>query len=487
MRRSTVFLAIALVPAVAQLVCFAIALVLRAGYPMDLEWLEGAQLYEAFRFAHGLPVYGSPSQGFVPCPYPPLFHLLVAALGRCFGFDYWTGRAVSLASLGAAVVVQARTVARAAPSRRLGWALATMGAAGVAASYRPLEASMDLARVDMMGFAVVCVAAALSRRYPLGWGRRMAVGVLLCAAVYTKQTNAFYAAWIVVSLVRRDGRGAAAVAAIAAGLALTALVALQRSTGGWFLTWMTVMRHHALVPAKCAVAGVVVAGCAGGLGAVLVAFRRRGWLSDESRFWCGMLAASIPACVGPWLTGGGWVNNFIGLAMTAVLVGLLLTCDALRGTQRARTTERLVVATLSALLLGALYDPMKNVPSGARVRDAEALHAKVRSLDGDVLVPMYPFVAARDGKATPQISLVAYLDTVGPGRLNADPAAAIRGKDARWVVLCGHAQEDDVPRWLGPTYTDERLDLRVQALEETDGSVVTLLKRVPAGETSGEK
>ena len=237
------------------------------------------------------------------------------------------------------------------------------------------------------------------------------------------------------------------------------------------------MRHHALVPAKCAVAGAVVSACAAGLGAVLVAFRRRGWLSDASRFWCGMLAASVPACVVPWLTGGGWVNNFIGLAILAVLCALLLACDALRATDASVTRERLVVATLSALLLGALYDPMANVPDRARVRDAEALHAKVRSLDGDVLVPMYPFVAARDGKSTPQISLVAYLDTVGPGRLNADAAAAIRGKQAAWVVLCGHSQEEDVPRWLGPGYTDERLDLRVQALKEADGAGVTLLKR----------
>jgi hypothetical protein len=335
---------------------------------------------------------------------------------------------------------------------------------------------MDLARVDMMGFAVVCVAAALSRRRPLGWGGRVSLGILLCAAVYTKQTNAFYAAWIPLSLVRRDARGAAAVVAIASGLALTALIGLQRSTGGWFLTWMTVMRHHALVPAKCVVASVVVAACVAALAAVLAAFRRRGWLSDDSRFWCGMLAASVPACVAPWLTGGGWVNNFIGLAMTAVLCVLLLACDALRAADGG-ARERLIVATLSALLLGALYDPMSNVPDRARVRDAEALHARVRALDGDVLVPMYPFVAARDGKATPQISLVAYLDTVGPGRVNADAAAAIRGKQATWVVLCGHSQEDDVPRWLGPGYVDERLDLRVQAPKEADGAMVTLLRR----------
>jgi hypothetical protein len=498
MRRSTLFISIALVPALAQIVCFAVALGLRLGYPMDLEWLEGPQLYEAFRFVHGLPVYGPPTQGFVPCPYPPLFHLVVGAVGWCFGFDYWTGRVVSGVSIAIAIAVQSSAVIRAAPSRRLGWVLATMGAAGVAASYRPLEASMDLARVDMMGFAVVGVAAWVSRRPPLRPIRSVVLGLLLCASVYTKQTNLFYCAWIVAFLARRDRRAAATAVTVAAGLGVVALVALERWTSGWFWTWMTVMRHHGLVPAKCAIGGAIVAICAAALGSVLAAFRRRGWLSDESRFWCGMLGASIPACVGPWLTGGGWVNNLIGLTIVAILVVLMLVCDAVRGMRAvaavgaarskradpnenvglAGAVERSIVAVLSALLLGALYDPMSNVPNAARVHDAEALHTIVRSLDGDVLVPMYPFVAPRDGKTTPQISLVAYLDTIGPGRLNADPGAALRAKQPAWVILCGHSQEDDVPGWLGPEYTDERLDLRVQALKEATGERMMLLRRV---------
>jgi hypothetical protein len=62
-RTRALFFAVALVPALAQLVCFIYALTLRARYPMDLEWLEGTQLCEAYRFARGLPVYGPPAQG----------------------------------------------------------------------------------------------------------------------------------------------------------------------------------------------------------------------------------------------------------------------------------------------------------------------------------------------------------------------------------------------------------------------------------------
>ena len=258
LRPFVLFYAIALVPALAQLGCFVYALTLRVRYPMDLEWLEGPQLCEAFRFAHGLPVYGPPGQGFVPSPYPPLFHLVVSALGRCFGFDYWNGRLVSDVSIAAVLAVQTAVVVRAAPSRRAGWVLAVLGAAAIAASYRPLEASMDLARVDMMGFALVGVAAWIARHRTLGRGRAVALGVLLCAAVYTKQTNLFYVAWILGSRAGRDWRGAALAGAVATGLAVAALVFLQQASGGWFWTWMMTMRHHGLIPARCAAWGLIV-------------------------------------------------------------------------------------------------------------------------------------------------------------------------------------------------------------------------------------
>ncbi|HEY1694309.1 MAG TPA: hypothetical protein VGG39_19200 [Polyangiaceae bacterium] len=472
----TLFLAVALAPAVVQLVCFVYALAARAAYPMDLEWLEGTQLCEALRFARGLPVYGPPAQGFVPSPYPPLYHLVVSVVGRCFGFDYWNGRVVSDAAIVVAVAVQTAVVLRAAPSPRVGRVLAVLGAAGVAASYRPLQASMDLARVDMLGFAIVAVAACVSRSRAVGWGRAAALGALLCAAVYTKQTNVFYALWILGALALRQPRHAALASAIATAIGVAALVYLQRASGGWFWTWMTTMRHHGLVAERCVFWGALVLAAGAALRSVLAAFRRRGWLRDPTLFWCGMLAASVPACVLPMLSGGGWVNNLIGLTLLALLVALLLVCDALRALP-GPSAERWIVAVLSALLLGALYDPGANVPDSARRKDVDALHATVRSLRGDVLTPMYPFVAVRDGKSTPQMSLVAYDDTAHPGDVNADPSAPLRSTRADWVVLFGHAQEDDVPRWLGPRYVGHPVDLRVQALTETTGRGMTLFER----------
>jgi hypothetical protein len=478
-RWSSVYFAIALVPAVAQLVCFLVALALRFGYPMDLEWLEGPPLYESFRIARGLPVFGPPSQGFVPCPYPPLYHLAVCVLGRCFGFDYWNGRLVSDVSIAVVVALQSAAVMKAAPTRRLGALLAVMGAAGVAAAYRPLEASMDLARVDMMGFALIATAAWLAQRSPLDAARSLALGVAMCAAVYTKQTNVFYVGWILVYLAWRDRRGAALSGAVAVALAVPPFVLLQRATGGWFWRWMTIMRHHAWIPAKCAVAGPATVVGVAAVAGVVVAFHRRRWLREPTRFWCGMLAASLPACVAPTLTWGGWVNNLIGLVLVLLLLALLLACDAMRAMAGDETAARWIVSVASALLLGALYDPILHVPDAAHRRDVAALHHLVRALDGDVLVPMYPFVAPRDGKATPQVSLLSYFDSNGKGGLALDIPGAVRAGRPRWVLLVGHELEDEVPAWLGPEYTATKLDLRVQALKESTGRELTLLERAP--------
>jgi hypothetical protein len=131
-------------------------------------------------------------------------------------------------------------------------------------------------------------------------------------------------------------------------------------------------------------------------------------------------------------------------------------------------------------LIGALYDPTSNVPGPELSHDAGALNALVESLDSDVLVPMYPFLAPLDGKSTPQVSLIAYLDAAGPGKIDADVAHAIREGRPKWVVLCGHPQEEDVAKWLGPAYAAEPMGLHVQALREVTGGAVTLLRRSDA-------
>ena len=94
-----------LLPAAWQVRTFAATLGARFAYPLDLEWMESCHVYQGWRIAEGLPIYVDPQSGWAPFPYPPLFWLLIAGLGKIVGFDYATGRAVSDAALAACVAI----------------------------------------------------------------------------------------------------------------------------------------------------------------------------------------------------------------------------------------------------------------------------------------------------------------------------------------------------------------------------------------------
>src|SRR3954454_9653847 len=54
----------------------------RAGFPLDLEWMEGGMLLHASRFAEGKTIYVAPSLDFIPYLYTPLYPALLAALSK---------------------------------------------------------------------------------------------------------------------------------------------------------------------------------------------------------------------------------------------------------------------------------------------------------------------------------------------------------------------------------------------------------------------
>src|ERR1700687_1325566 len=101
---------VVLVPALWQIITIARVFWSRISYPMDLGWLEGALLYQAYRFMHGHPLSGPPARGFLPFCDPPLYHAVVGVVGWLFGLDYWTGRAVSIGCFVLACAVTAGEV-----------------------------------------------------------------------------------------------------------------------------------------------------------------------------------------------------------------------------------------------------------------------------------------------------------------------------------------------------------------------------------------
>jgi 4-amino-4-deoxy-L-arabinose transferase-like glycosyltransferase len=103
LRRRLVFLL--LVPAVWQVAVMAWVVAGRVGFPLQLERLEGSQIYHAVRLLEGEALYRDAASGFLPHPYPPLHPLLTAAVLALFGTSYASARLLSVACFVAAAIV----------------------------------------------------------------------------------------------------------------------------------------------------------------------------------------------------------------------------------------------------------------------------------------------------------------------------------------------------------------------------------------------
>ena len=155
--------------------------ILRARFPcpLDIELLEGAHMYHAWRMARGLPLYIDWTTGFATFPYPPLYWVAVRAASTAFGFTDQAGRSVSIASLIVSIATLSILAAKAAPTRLFAVAFAVIAAAGVCTGYPCCGGAYDIVRSDTMSMALVIVGAALAgdgRGSGLG-GRHRPLGI----------------------------------------------------------------------------------------------------------------------------------------------------------------------------------------------------------------------------------------------------------------------------------------------------------------------
>jgi 4-amino-4-deoxy-L-arabinose transferase-like glycosyltransferase len=204
----------------------------RLSYPMDIEWMEGGVLYHAYRFMHGLDIYGRVSQGFLPYPYPPGYFALLGIAGGIFGLDYGTGRALSVLFFAIACAVMAREVRRHYAGRPHATAMAIVSVGWIAATFPVVGGWYDLIRNDSMVMALVVLGAALVSDERPSTRRVLGAACALTAAVFAKQTAAFFIPWIVLFLVVRSPRRGVLLAVVTGGAALAILGLLGAPTGG---------------------------------------------------------------------------------------------------------------------------------------------------------------------------------------------------------------------------------------------------------------
>ncbi len=230
----------------------------RALFPMDIEWMEGGQLYTAYRFLHGLPIYDACSDGFLPFAYPPGHFVVLALFGTVFKLDYGMARSVSIGAFALAGLVLCREVAslakRSDGNLSKGLLAALVAAGSIAASYPVVGAWYDVIRVDSVFVAFLFVGTALSlppsHHAATAWrippGRMVLSAAALAAALFTKQTAVFFIPWVCLHAILRDRRSGTwlslLVSAFSAGLLL---LLIWLSNGQfWTLVYEVMSRHE---------------------------------------------------------------------------------------------------------------------------------------------------------------------------------------------------------------------------------------------------
>ena len=429
----------------------------RMTYPMDIEWMEGGALYHAHRFTHGLDVYGAPAQGFLPYPYPPIHFVTLGLLGSVFGLDYGTGRALSIACFTLACAVTAREVwaasigarPRAAGLERrpveYAAAMALAAVAAVAASFPVVGGWYDLIRNDTMAIALVTLGAGLVSDARPSCRRILAAAVVLTAAVFTKQSAAFYIPWIGLFLAIRSWQKGALLAAATGLTALAALGVCLWATEGRFWMWIvTVMSKHPLDRLRFIEGTEILLGFAPFLlplpfAALGLALTRR--LSARAVLWLGMLATAIPTSLLTFAKWAAFVNHLIPVLVFAAPATLIVWADvvaSVRGRPHAAATLRAagLVAAAGFLALRR-YDPEPHRITAEDRRGAAELNTLVAELRGGVIIPSHPFLAVRNGHRTPQIHDMPYQDALYAGVGGVNLPDFLRRTGARYAILNG--------------------------------------------------
>jgi hypothetical protein len=202
-------------------------------FPYPLNYGEGPLLDQAVKLAEFRNIYRSDltEPPYVVSNYPPLFPLVQAPFVWLFGPAFWYGRLISLLSAAAVALLVGLTL-HALTRDRL--AAAAGGLIFPAMPYVVRWSS--LARVDLLGLALSWAGLFVVARWPHKRWSVVAAGLLLVAAVYTRQTYALAAplAAFVWLLSQGQKRRALELAGVAGGAALILFGTLNVLTGGGF-------------------------------------------------------------------------------------------------------------------------------------------------------------------------------------------------------------------------------------------------------------
>jgi len=131
----------------------------RLSYPYQLEWMEGAGLVQVSRLLAGKAFYVPPSIDFVPLIYPPLYFYASAIIAKLIGLGFGALRLVSFLSSALCATIIYLAVKEKTNSKFA----ATLGAGCFASAFMLAGQWFDIARTDMLAAGLSMLGIYLAR------------------------------------------------------------------------------------------------------------------------------------------------------------------------------------------------------------------------------------------------------------------------------------------------------------------------------------
>lgn len=493
----------------------------RIGFALELEWMEGGTLHQAWRLQRGQPIYGPPSPDFVPFLYTPLYPALIAGLGKVVPLGYPLARAISVLSVAATGAALWRLVRREGKPESHAAVAVGLFLAGYVFGFRWL----DIARGDALFLALVTWGLALLRESDGDTKKAVLAGVLVSLAFWTKQTAAVFvlASGLAGLLVapRQVWIYAGTIAAICGGGVLIG----QQLTDGWLWVWIyETHQTHAFnderferktwgmfvhsAPFLAAMAVALVSAELGKLWHWTAGMRQRLDARTSARerpmlvrvavdLWDGLQIArgrlywGIFAAAGLLVSALGYSTQFAepnaflpGITFGAAALAVALPDASLRPSRRVAVFEGLCLVAVSAQMVFALavepmyqpiqdrglraglpdsyawQDPGRTIPSAKQRADARALRDWIearRETEGELLAIHRPWWSVLAG-GPGHVGAMGINDVSPEARAELMQALRRGVADGRFDAVW---VEGSVPRWLSGAVRGWTVGLRL--------------------------
>jgi hypothetical protein len=359
---------------------------LRDAYPFDLEWCEGGILGHIRVILEGQHIYREPSLEFTPYIYPPLYYYVSALPSLLLGAGHFAPRLVSLVSILGCFVLLGRWVRDETDDPVAG--LAAVGL--LSATYQLTGFWFDLARVDAF-FLLLVLSSHMTARGATRPAHAVLVGVLIAAAVFTKQLGIPLAVPALLRLTLRSPRLALIAGGVSAALVLIAALSFNISSHGWFLYFvMDLPSRHQVELSRfwpslqlfflSSTFPMTLAGLALLCG---IAFRRPHWQSWL--FHAVFVGLACATSFLPFLKDGGYPNGLIPAYCALALasgIGLGRLRQAGLGSALDTLGPRLIGCAVLLLQFATLdYDPKLALPSKADLEANKEVMSRLSALE----------------------------------------------------------------------------------------------------------